>query len=156
MKIADVLTKDAIIESLKATDKKGVLKEISETAARLSPSLSSDTLLKMLLEREQICSTALDHGVAVPHLRMHGLSEPVAVFAKSSGGVNFSSLDGKPTHLFMTIIASDSRVNEYINLLAGVTSALKNHELRERLVNADSKKEIFEMLVEEEHGNDKG
>ncbi|QMU56595.1 MAG: hypothetical protein GKS04_05620 [Candidatus Mycalebacterium zealandia] len=155
MKIADVLTKDSIIKSLQATDKNGVLKEISETVSSLSPSLDADVLLKMLLEREEICSTALDHGVAVPHLRMHGLSEPVAAFARSVQGVDFGSLDGNPTYLFMVIIASDSRADEYINLLARVTSALKSGEMRERLIKAGSTKDIFETLVEEDDRNGK-
>ncbi|MGI9558772.1 MAG: PTS sugar transporter subunit IIA [Thermodesulfobacteriota bacterium] len=149
MKIADVLTRDAIIKSLQATTKRDVLKEISETVAGLSPSLNAETLFKMLMEREELCSTALDHGVAVPHLRMHGLSEPVAAFARSEQGVDFGSLDGKPTHLFMTIIASESRADEYISLLAGVTSVLKDGGMRERLEKAESTKDIFETLVGE-------
>lgn len=155
MKIADILTKDAIIKSLEATGKKEALREISETASRLSPSLNAETLFKMLLEREDLCSTALDHGVAVPHLRMHGISEPVAVFARSAGGIDFGSIDGEPTHLFMTVIASDSRADEYINLLAGVTSALKNGETRKRLAEARSRKEILETLVEEDGRNER-
>ncbi len=155
MKIADILTKDSIIKSLEASEKKNALREISETVSRLSPSLNTETLFKMLLEREELCSTALDHGVAVPHLRMHGLSEPVAVFARSAEGIDFDSLDGKPTHLFMTIIASDSRADEYINLLARITSVLKNGKTRKRLMEAQSTKDIFETLIEEDPGNDR-
>lgn len=154
MEIADILTKDAIIKSLGASGKEEALKEICETASRLSPSLNPDTLFKMLMEREKLCSTALDHGVAVPHLRMHGLSEPVAVFARSADGIDFGSLDGKPTHLFMAVIASDSRADEYISLLARVTSALKSGETRERLARAQSRKEILEALVGEGSGNE--
>ena len=150
MKISDILTRDAIIESLEGTAKNEVLREISEAASALSPSLGADTLYKALLEREEVCSTALDHGVAVPHLRMHGLSEPLAVFARSPKGVDFGSLDGKPTHLFLAIIASDSRADQYINLLAGVTSVLKDGAMRERLKNAGSAKDIFEALVGED------
>ena len=150
MKISDILTRDAIIESLEGTTKNEVLREISEAVSSLSPSLGADTLYKMLLEREELCSTALDHGVAVPHLRMHGLTEPLAVFARSTKGVEFGSLDGKPTHLFLTVIASASRADQYINLLAGVTSALKDGGMRERLKNADSAKDIFEALVGED------
>lgn len=150
MKISDILTRDAVIESLEGTTKDEVLKELSEAASALSPSLVADTLYKELLEREELCSTALDHGVAVPHLRMHGLAEPLAVFARSVTGVDFGSLDGKPTHLFLTIIASDSRADQYINLLAGATSALKDGEMRERLKTADSAKSIFEALVGED------
>ena len=149
MKIADILSREAIIESLEATTKNGVLREISGIVSSLCPSLAEDTLYKMLVEREELCSTALDHGVAVPHLRMHGLAEPVAAFARSEKGVNFGSLDGKPTHLFLTIIASEARADEYINLLAGVTSVLKNAEMRQRLKNAESCKDIFEALVGE-------
>ncbi len=155
MKIADILTKESIIKSLEATNKKDALREISQTVSGVSPSLDAETLFKMLMEREELCSTALDHGVAVPHLRMHGLFEPVAVFARSADGIDFGSLDDGPTHLFMTIIASDSRADEYINLLARVTSVLKNGQTRERLALAQSKKEIFEILVGEDSKNDR-
>lgn len=150
MKISDILTRDAVIESLEGTTKNEVLREISEAVSALSPSLGADTLYKMLVEREEVCSTALDHGVAVPHLRMHGLAEPLAVFARSAKGVNFGSLDGEPTHLFVIIIASDSRADRYISLLAGVTSVLKDGGMRERLKNAASAKDIFEALVGED------
>ena len=150
MKISDILTRDAIIESLEGTTKNEVLREISEAVSELSPPLGADSLYKMLVEREEVCSTALDHGVAVPHLRMHGLSEPLAVFARSAKGVDFGSLDGEPTHLFLIIIAADSRADLYINLLAGVTSVLKDAGMRERLKNAASAKDIFEALVGED------
>ena len=154
MKIADILTRESIIESLKATNKKDTLREISEKMESLSPLLSADKIFQMLLEREEVCSTALDHGVAVPHLRMHGLSEPVAAFARSAKGIDFNSLDGKPSHLFMTIIASEARADEYINLLSRVTSTLKNAETRERIASANSGKDILETLIEEDNRND--
>ncbi len=154
MKIADILTRESIIESLEATNKKDTLLEISERAASLSPLLKADKLFKMLMEREEVCSTALDHGVAVPHLRMHGLLEPIATFARSTEGVEFGSLDGKPTHLFMTIIASEARADEYIYLLSKVTSTLKKPQTRERIASANSGKDILETLIEEDDRND--
>lgn len=150
MKLADVLYKDSIISDLKSKSKTEVLKEFSSYVSKVLQNLNSEKIYETLIEREKLCSTAIDEGVAIPHCKFGGVTNFIAVFGRSKGGIDFESLDGKPTQLFILILSPDNSSGDHIKVLARVSKIFKNSETRSRLMKASSNDEIYNILIDED------
>ena len=100
MRLADVLSEENIITDLKARDKTEVLGEMVDDISSIVDSVDRERVLKALLDREKLGTTGIGHGVAIPHGKIKGLAELKVFFGRSRKGVNFSSMDNLPVHLF--------------------------------------------------------
>src|SRR6185369_8259045 len=102
MKIEDILSEDLVLADLGARTKPDVLVELADALTSRHQELNLDKarLVGALEDRERLNSTALGDGVAIPHGKLPGLRRVLAAFGRSRAGVDFQSLDGKPTHLF--------------------------------------------------------
>src|SRR5262249_10828116 len=107
MKIADILTEDVVLPSLAGRSKEDVIVELASIVARFHSEIARTRLVQALEERERLNSTALGDGVAIPHGKLGGVRQVLAAFGRSAAGVDFSSLDGKPTHLFFLLVAPE-------------------------------------------------
>ena len=150
MKISDVLERNTVIPALKAKDKEGVIVELGELLSDTHPVVNKERLVEALLEREKLCSTAVDSGVAIPHAKLSGISQIILGFGKSEHGIEFDSLDRLPTHLFIVRVSPENPTGQHIELLARISMILKNSELRSRLMKASSKEEIYEYIISED------
>lgn len=150
MKITDELKKETIIAFLKSTNKNEVIKELTNHISKSHPNLNPDQAYEVIIEREKLCSTALDAGVAIPHGKMSGISNFVISFGKSAEGVDFESLDGKPTHLFILILSPENSSRLHLKLLAKISKIFKSQEFRSKLMNAKTSDEIYEIIEEED------
>ena len=150
MKLTDVLKKEFIISDLLSNSKDDALKELSDYASKVSPNLNSETLNEILVERENLCSTAIDEGVAIPHGKLAGLPSIFVMFARSIKGIDFESLDGNPTHFFVLLIAPDNSAGDHIHLLARISKIFKEQEVRDKISDADTNTDIYEILLEED------
>jgi len=99
MRILDVLQRDSILVDLQARDKKGVLEELSLPVARLAE-VNSEDLVRVLMDRERLGSTGIGGGIGIPHGKLRELKSLVLGFGLSRQGVDFESMDGRPTHIF--------------------------------------------------------
>ena|ERR1700758_4579502 len=150
MKIVDVLKKECVIPNLHSKTKPEVIKEISERVASQYPNINTERLFEILIEREKLCSTAVDAGVAIPHGKLSGLSNIITAFGRSLEGIDFESLDGKPTHLFILLIAPENSAGAHLKLLARISRIFKDPDLRSRIMEARSQDEIYEIIAEED------
>ena len=135
---------------LKAKSKPDVIRELAELVTEQYPHLSRDNLITVLLERENLCSTAVDQGVAIPHGKISGLSKIIAAFARSVGGIDFESLDGNLTHLFILLLAPENSSGIHLKLLARISRIFKNPEFRSRLLDAQTEDELYNVIIEED------
>ena len=150
MKLSDVLEKKAIIPDLKSKSKPDVISELAETIAEVYPNINDERLVEVLMERERLCSTAVDSGVAIPHAKLSGLASTIAAFGRSAEGIDFDSLDTRPTHLFIALIAPENSAGTHIQLLARISKIFRNADLRSRLMKSESRDEIYEMIILED------
>ena len=147
MKILEVLQKEAIIENLVSTDKKGILEELVAPVAKVA-NVSQEGLVKVLLDRERLGSTGIGGGVGIPHGKLKNLDNIVLGFGLSRQGVDFESMDGKPTHVFFLLVTPENSTGLHLKMLARISRLLKDESFKERLVNASSQDDIFTIIQE--------
>ena len=150
MKITDFLSVQTVIPALAQQEKNAVLEELAEWLAANHPNLDAKRVLSVLMERERISTTAIGEGVAIPHGKLPGLERIFGVFARSAKGVDFSSLDGGPTHLFFVLIAPEGAAADHLKALARISRLLKDEAFRRRLMAAKSNQELFTLIAEED------
>ncbi len=149
MKILDMLHPGAIIPDLKAQDKKGILEELATAISGVTRQTPKE-LLKVLMDREQLGSTGIGEGIGIPHGKIKGLTSMVIGFGLSKRGVDFDSIDGRPTHMFFTLITPDQSTGLHLKLLARISRILKNDGFKSRLMRAASAEDIYTIIQSED------
>jgi PTS system nitrogen regulatory IIA component len=149
VKITDFLNVQTVIPRLASREKNAVLHEMADWLAAHSL-LDKKRVLEVLLERERISTTAIGEGVAIPHGKLPGVERVLGVFGRSLEGVDFASLDGRPTHLFFVLIAPENAAADHLKALARISRLLKDEAFRRRLMEGKTSQEIFQAIAEED------
>lgn len=149
MKILDVLSTDCINADLKATDKKGILDELVAPIAKLAGA-SHEDLVRVLQERERLGSTGIGGGIGIPHGKLKGLDSLLLGFGLSRQGVDFESMDGRPTHIFFLLLTPENSAGLHLKLLARISRLLKNDEFKAQLMQATEPKDVIEAIRNED------
>ncbi len=150
MKIVDILNKDCIIPELRSKTKKEVLEELTGALVNCKANLNKEVLVEVLLERERLGSTGIGDGIAIPHGKIQDLDELILSFGRSSQGIEFDSMDGRPTHLFFLLIAPENSAGIHLRALAKISRLLKSAHFRQRLLAAGTIEELFQVIQEED------
>ena len=150
MKIMDILNKDCIIPELRSKNKKEVLEELTGALLNSKANLDKEALVAVLLERERLGSTGIGDGIAIPHGKVQDLDELVLSFGRSTEGIEFDSMDGRPTHLFFLLIAPENSAGIHLRALAKISRLLKSGHFRQRLLEAETSEALFQVIQEED------
>jgi PTS system nitrogen regulatory IIA component len=149
MKLLDIIGINLINADLKATDKHEVLEELALMVAE-KEKLNVDELVSVLEDREKLGSTGIGDGIAIPHGKLKDLKKLVASFGKSKKGVNFESIDGKPTHIFFLLMAPENTAGIHLKALARISRLLKDKKFRENLMEAKTPDDVYKIIKEED------
>lgn len=150
MRLQDVLREDFIIPNLKAREKRELLDEMVTDLAGKMEELNRDELLEVLLDRENLGSTGIGYGVAIPHGKIKGLKEVLVSFGRSKKGVDFQATDEKPVFLFFLILAPVDSTASHLKILSSVSQILKDDAVRKKLKRSSTASEIFATILEAE------
>ncbi len=146
----DILVKDGVILDLASDSKQSVLEEMSTALASAESSLSPEGLLEVLVAREELQSTGIGDGVAIPHGKIQGLDRLVASFARSVKGVDFASIDEQPTHLFFLLVVPEHSGGQHLKALARISRFFRDPEFRGKLMRAGALDDVFRAIEEED------
>lgn len=150
MRILDTLKEEAIIPELSATDKRGVLENLTDPVAKAS-GVSQEEIVRVLLERERLGSTGIGGGIAIPHGKLKSLESLLVGFGRSLKGVEFEAIDGKPAHLFFLLLAPENSTGAHLQMLARISRLLKDSTFKQRLMTAADRHELFMVIANEDH-----
>ena len=150
MKIIDYLDEEWVIPDLQGTDKASILKELSSVLVKPCKATSGEELLQVLLDREKLGSTGIGEGIAIPHGRLKKLKKFFISFGRSAQGVDFDSIDRKPSHLFFLVMAPENSAVNNLKLLSRIVTLLKESSFKKRLIEASTRKELFQIISEED------
>ncbi|PIE62907.1 MAG: PTS fructose transporter subunit IIA [Desulfobacter postgatei] len=147
MKISDILKLDAIIADLKANNKSEIIKELSQAVAPVAGAEARD-VTTVLMERENLGSTGIGGGIAIPHGKLDTVQSIAVGFGRSIKGVEFDSLDNRPVHLFFVLLTPEHSTGGHLKVLAQISKLLKTDQFKERLLSAGSTEQIHGIILE--------
>ena len=150
MKITEFVREDLIVPELAARDKAGVIEEMAARLSERVPALQKDALVRVLMEREKLASTAIGEGVAIPHGKLDGAGQLLACVGRSKEGVDFESMDGRPTHIFFVLVAPENSTGAHLKALARISRLFKSSEFRDRLMAAEGAADVYRIISEED------
>uniref|UniRef100_UPI004057AA4D PTS sugar transporter subunit IIA n=1 Tax=Candidatus Electrothrix sp. TaxID=2170559 RepID=UPI004057AA4D len=140
------LSEGCIVLELESTHKEGLLEELAGTVQKKYPELNAQIIQQVLLEREQLGSTGVGNGVAIPHGKLHELDQCLVCFGRSTKGVGFESKDNKLVHLVVMILSPMNMAQEYLQILAKISKMMKSENNRNKFLQASSKKTIQQLF----------
>jgi PTS system nitrogen regulatory IIA component len=150
MKIVDLIRRDLVIPDLVAKTKTGVLEELARHLARGTDKLDVAQLTRVLAEREELASTAIGEGVAIPHGKVAQVGEIRACLGRARGGIDFGSMDGQPTYLFFVMVAPENSTGAHLKALARISRVFKDADFRRRLLEAADADAMYEIIQSED------
>ncbi len=150
MNIADMLKKEFIIEELKSRTRREVLTELSEIFSHTDIKVDYDNMVEVLLEREKLGSTGIGGGIAIPHGKLAGLENLIVSFGKSTDGIDFDSMDGKPVHIFFLLMAPENSAGQHLKALARISRMLKDDSFKTDLIKATSVESLYRVIIEKD------
>lgn len=145
MKILDFIDPKNIITELKATDKKGVLEELTLPVADITQ-IEHKELVKVLIEREHLGSTGIGNGIGIPHGKLKNLQSLILGVGISRKGVNFDAMDKKPTHIFFLLLTPDNSTDLHLKLLARISKILKEESFKDKILVSSDKDEVIRLI----------
>jgi PTS system nitrogen regulatory IIA component len=150
MKIVDFVRPELIVSELATHEKTEVIKELANHLASRVPGVDRESLARVLLERERLASTAIGEGVAIPHGKLDAVGKLVACVGRAPNGVDFDSMDGRPTHLFFVLVAPENSTGVHLKALARISRLFKDPEFRTRLMQAKDAAEMYKVIADED------
>lgn len=150
MSFAELLQENSIVFDLQANSRDDALKEIIakvEENGRLQEG-TFDELLNKLIEREELGSTGVGNGIAVPHTKHNSFDTPLLCIARSNKGVSFGALDGEPVYLFFMLLSPDKNATDHLKALTFISTALRDEFFCKFLKNANSAEEMLDTVQE--------
>ena len=150
MKFTDFILGDAIRVAIKATDKHGVIHEMVQSLQDAGGIKKTDYegIVAAVLKREELGSTGIGSGIAVPHAKHPSVKHPVGCVAVSADGIDFDSLDCAKVHLVFLVISPPDAPSEHLRVLEYITRQLKDSTFCRFLKQSKTKKEILTLLEE--------
>lgn len=151
MKIYNLLMQDMVMPELEFQDSEGVLREMVSFLKSKNKIAKEKELYEKLSQREKLGSTAIGGGVAIPHCKLKEAKNPVVMLAISKKGVDFHSLDRKPSHIFFLVVSSPDNPSLNLQILAAIAHLVrKSNDLLKKILEAENISVIMDVIREEE------
>ena len=147
MRLEDYLQPDFVIGELASESKPDVLAELIAPIKARWPDFDDARALQVLLDRENLGTTGIGDGVAIPHGKMENLEQIVIVVGRSVKGVNFDALDFKPCRIFFLVLAPEHVAGLHLRILAHISRLLSDESFRHAFMSAENNAALWQVLT---------
>ena len=147
MKISDFLSPTDVALDVRESDKARLLQQLSSQAAA-KVGLSANEVCTQIIKREELGSTGVGNGVALPHARLRELTTPFGLFARLRHGIDFEAIDSQPVNIVFLLLLPDGTGASQLNALASVARALRDPETLQRIRSAADRDSLFQAIVD--------
>jgi PTS system fructose-specific IIA component/PTS system nitrogen regulatory IIA component len=157
MPMTDFVVKEAILPNLTATGKEAVIREIVDSlraTGYVQPEVAEE-IVRAVVKREQLGSTGIGRGIAIPHAKHPSVDRLTGAVALSKAGVPFESIDGEPVYVFVLLISPQDRPGDHLRALENVVRHMRDDNFVKSLRAADSKDAVWKLLDEPPGGWDR-
>jgi PTS system fructose-specific IIC component len=150
--VLDYIDERTIVLDIEDTDRDTVIRRLAELMKSTGRVLDADAVVQAALDRELISTTGIGEGIAIPHAKSDGATEPVLAFARSQAGVDWHSLDEAPAHLiFMIAVPEAAAGTEHLKVLAQLSRSLMKPSFRAAIETAATPADILSALASSVH-----
>jgi len=152
MKLSQLLTEKAILLDIKDIDKWDLISKLTDLLVE-SDQIAQPVLAPVhqaLVDREKSMSTGMENGIAIPHCCVDLINETVVALGISREGIEFDSIDGRPTHLIILLVTPKNKTKMHIKTLAEIAKLLNHEASKKRLMEVSTPSEVLETIKEEE------
>jgi fructose-specific phosphotransferase system IIA component len=146
MLLSNYVKKENIILDFSENDKNLIIKEMAEVLANNNGISDKDNFVEGVIKREEVESTAIGNGIAIPHTRGDFCHHLTIGIGRSKNGLDFNAIDGKPVHLIFMIAAPESAKKEYLQIIAKIARFLKSEKNRKSILEAESEDAIIQAI----------
>lgn len=150
MNLSDYVDEDLVCEIGENSDKNAVLADLVNILNEKGLIENTDDAYNALVDREKLGSTGVGEEVAIPHAKLKSIDDIIVLLAISKNGIEFDSMDKKPVKVIFLVLASVKKMNLHLKTLARISRLIKSTDFKSKILNASSKKEIINILSEEE------
>ena len=147
MEIYELLTPAGVVANLRVANKRQALQELARRAAALTEQ-DEHKIFEALLEREQLGSTGIGGGTAVPHGRFANLAKPVALFARLEKPIDFDAIDSQPIDLIFLLLTPAEASADHLKALARISRLLRDRAMCAKLRGTDDADAIYALLTD--------
>ena len=151
MRLDQIFKMELINADLSSKTKTEALTELVNTINRSGFKLNSTSVIEILQQRENLGSTGIGDGVAIPHGKIPELDDLIVAFGRSTEGIDYDSLDGKPVHLFFLLLAPENSTGQHLKVLARISKMLKIANFRKMLLIAKSQSDLYKIIIDQEN-----
>ena len=150
MTLMEILSGKSVIIGLKGQSKREILEELVNELEVGDKITDRDKVLQAVLEREDVLSTGIGRGIAIPHGKSEYATALGGVLGIKPEGINFDSLDGKDAYLFFLLVSPLDVSGPHIKALARISRVLKGEDFRQRLIGVSNREEALAIIEAEE------
>ena len=142
-----LLTRDRVAVAIKVSSKKRMLEELAELLSRQLPGMDQHTVFAVLNERERLGSTGIGHGIALPHGRLNGISEPIAAAVRLHQPLDFDAIDDKPITLVIGLLVPAEATDQHLRILSQLAGAFSDSPFRREIFEAADADTLYRLLT---------
>jgi fructose-specific phosphotransferase system IIA component len=146
MRLSELFNAESVVLDLEPCGKEELLRKILEDLDSRKLIRDFEHVLHDVVERENVMSTGIGNGVAIPHAYTDGVDQLVAGFFRTREGVDFAALDGNDVDLFFIILGPKASRRDHIKVLAKISRLLNHEEFRASLRSAETSKEVLDIF----------
>lgn len=150
MLLSELLTPDRVKIPLASTTKDDLLRELVDIVGQAARIRDRDDVLRAVREREEVLSTGIGNGVAIPHGKSAAVPDLILAAGVTGQGVDFEALDGKPVRLFFLLVGPEAAAGQHVKALSRISRLLRRDSFRTRLIAARSSEEFLSIISEAE------
>ncbi len=150
MKLSDYLCESGIEMDFQGSSKSEIIRNLVVLLSKTTEIENSEKIVEMLEEREQLKTTGIGSGIAIPHCKSLEVDKVHIVIGISKTGIDFESLDNKPAHLFFLLVAPEKGGAEHLKASAKIVRLFRDEDFQKQLLDLSSSLEVLKLIAENE------
>ena len=149
MELESILSPELTFCNLPGVSKKRVLEESAILISSHINTIETNQIYDALIAREQLGSTGLGNGIAIPHCRVSKCDKTVGCLVKLQEGIDFDAIDGKPVDLLFFLLVPENTIEGHLEVLRTLAEKFSNSQYCEKLRNCTSNEELYQQALAE-------
>lgn len=150
MKLNEILSPNLIFLKAETSDKTSFIKNLVSLVSNNEKGLNESIIKDLIIKREALCSTALDNHIAIPHAKIPGIDKTYISLATCLDGVEFGSIDGKKTKIFILILHPEEVGNRHLEILKSVSNIFTKEHIINEVLNIDNSEDMINFIKKNE------